>query len=105
MKPYWVLMAQPSMREWESCRLTSGLTVLTSIIGEDNTLSIKVGADVGDPNTEDVILVRGISSEVSRAVKDILKIIADAKNDEIVNSHVRIFLSVDRVLLIFCSGD
>ena len=66
--------------------------VLTSIIGEDKTLSIKVGADVGDSNTEDVILVRGISSEVSRAVKDILKIIDDARNDEIVNSHVRIFL-------------
>lgn len=59
-----------------------------SIIGEDTTLSIKVGAEAGDPSTEDIIVVRGVSNDVDRAVKEILKIVEDAKNDEIVNSHV-----------------
>jgi len=59
------------------------------IVGEDRTLSIKVGAEAGDSSTEDAILVRGASSEVDRAVKEILQIVEDAKNDEIVNSYVR----------------
>ncbi|KAI0812490.1 hypothetical protein BC629DRAFT_1579875 [Irpex lacteus] len=41
------------------------------------TLSIKLGADV----------VRGISADVDRAVKEIEKIVEDAKNDEIVGSY------------------
>lgn len=59
------------------------------IIGEDKTLSIKVGADAGDLSGEDVILVRGVSADVDRAVKEILKIVDDAKNDEIISSFVR----------------
>ena len=59
------------------------------IIGEDKTLSIKVGAEVGDSSTEDVIFVRGVSSDVDRAIKEIYKILQDAKNDEIINSYVR----------------
>ena len=58
------------------------------IIGEDTILSIKVGSDAADSITQDVIVVRGISADVDRAVKGILKIVEDAKNDEIVNSHV-----------------
>jgi hypothetical protein len=54
-------------------------------------LSIKVGAAVGDASTEDVILVRGTSSDVDRAVKEILQIVENAKNDEIVNSFVSYF--------------
>jgi hypothetical protein len=61
---------------------------VTRIVGEDKTLSIKVGIEAGDSSTEDIILVRGASSEVDRAVKEILKIVEDAKNDEIVNSYV-----------------
>ncbi len=64
-----------------------------SIIGEDKTLSIKVGADAGSPDTEDVILVRGISQDVNRVVKEILKIVENAKNDEIVSSYVCGYLS------------
>jgi len=60
---------------------------LDSIIGEDQTLSIKVGTEAAE-STDDVILVRGISDDVDRAVKEILKIVEDAKNDEIVNSFV-----------------
>jgi hypothetical protein len=59
-----------------------------SIIGEDKTLSIKVGTEAGEASTEDVILVRGASSDVDRAVNEILRIIENAKNDEIVNSYV-----------------
>lgn len=59
-----------------------------SIIGEEKTLSIKVGAEVGG-ESEDVILVRGQSSEVDRAIKEILQIVEDAKNDHILSGHVR----------------
>ena len=62
---------------------------LYSIIGEDKTLSIKLGAEAGDANTEDIIVVRGISADVNRAVKEIEQIVEAAKNDEIVNSYVR----------------
>jgi len=65
---------------------------LSSLIGEDTTLSIKVGAEATNQEGEDVIVVRGISSEVDRVVKEILKIAEDAKNDEIVNSFVSMFV-------------
>jgi hypothetical protein len=58
------------------------------IIGEENALIIKVGAEVNDPSTEDAILVRGLSAEVDRAVKDILKNVEDAKDDLILSSYV-----------------
>jgi hypothetical protein len=58
------------------------------IIGEEDALIIKVGADVKDPSAEDTILVRGLSAEVERAVKDILKVAEDAKNDSILSSYV-----------------
>jgi hypothetical protein len=61
---------------------------LLRIIGEDKTLSIKLGAEVGNADTEDIIQVRGISADVNRAVKEIEKIVEDAKNDEIVGSYV-----------------
>jgi hypothetical protein len=60
---------------------------ISSIIGEDKTLSIKVGAEAGDLS-DNVILVRGASLDVDRAVKEILQIVENAKNDEIVNSYV-----------------
>jgi hypothetical protein len=59
-----------------------------SIIGEDKSLSVKVGTEVGDSSTNDVILVRGIRADVDKAVKEILKIVEDAKNDEILSSYV-----------------
>ena len=58
------------------------------IIGEEKALCVKVGAEANDSSTEDVILVRGVSAEVDRAVKDILKIVEDAKNDLILSSYV-----------------
>lgn len=53
-----------------------------------------------DRGTEDVILVRGSSSEVDRAVKDILKIVEDAKNDEIVNSFVSYVLNCRNIKVV-----
>lgn len=58
------------------------------IIGEEKALSIKVGAEAGDQSTEDIIVVRGASAEVDRAVKEILKIVEDAKDDLILSSYV-----------------
>jgi hypothetical protein len=58
------------------------------IIGEEDALIIKVGAEVNDPSAEVAILVRGLSAEVDRAVKDILKVVEDAKNDLILSSYV-----------------
>ncbi|CCM01498.1 uncharacterized protein FIBRA_03552 [Fibroporia radiculosa] len=77
----------PVEKKWHEAVVGQGGTTLNAIIGEDKTLSIKVGADAGDTSTEDVILVRGISADVDRAVKEILKIVEDAKNDEIVSGY------------------
>ncbi|KAF8904496.1 hypothetical protein CPB84DRAFT_1814479 [Gymnopilus junonius] len=82
-------------KRWHDAVVGNGGTTLNAIIGEDTTLSIKVGTQVADPSTEDVILVRGVSADVDRAVKEILKIVEDAKNDEIVNSHSTEF-EIDR---------
>jgi len=68
---------------------TIGPDGVSRIIGEEKALSVKVGAEANDPSTEDVILVRGASAEVERAVRDILKIVEDAKNDLILSSYVR----------------
>ena len=64
-----------------------------SLIGEDKTLSIKLGAEVGDASTEDIVMVRGIAEDVDRAVKEIEKMVLAAKNDEIDNSYVRMVRS------------
>jgi hypothetical protein len=61
------------------------------IIGEEKALSIKVGAEAADQSTEDIIVVRGASAEVDRAVKEILKIVEDAKDDLILSSYVCLF--------------
>ncbi|KAK0241811.1 hypothetical protein EDD85DRAFT_994234 [Armillaria nabsnona] len=74
-------------KRWHDSVVGQGGTTLNAIIGEDKTLSIKVGADAADPSGEDVIVIRGASADVDRAVKEILKIVEDAKNDEIVNSY------------------
>ncbi|PFH53804.1 hypothetical protein AMATHDRAFT_1030 [Amanita thiersii Skay4041] len=73
-------------KRWHDAVVGVGGTTLNAIIGEDTTLSIKVGSEAGNPDTGDIILVRGITSEVDRAVKEILQIVENAKNDEIINS-------------------
>ncbi|KAF7321750.1 hypothetical protein MKEN_00696700 [Mycena kentingensis (nom. inval.)] len=82
-------------KRWHDAVVGRGGTTLNAIIGEDKTLSIKVGKEANDPSGEDVISLRGASGDVDRAVKEILKIVEDAKNDEIVNSYSTEF-DVDR---------
>jgi hypothetical protein len=62
------------------------------IIGEEKALSIKVGLEAGVDGSEDVILVRGASSDVDRAVKEIFATVEKAKNDQIDNSYVSFFV-------------
>lgn len=64
-----------------------------SIIGEDKALSIKIGKDA-KAESVDVILVRGMSADVDRAVKEILRIVENAENELIDNSHVSIYCFV-----------
>ena len=70
-----------------------GMT-LNTIIGEDTTLSVKVGAEAGQAS-DDFILVRGIGSDVTRAVAEIRRIVEDAKKDEILSSYSTEF-EIDR---------
>nr|GAT43004.1 predicted protein [Mycena chlorophos] len=82
-------------KRWHEAVIGKNRTTLNAIIGEDKTLSIKFGQEANDPSGEDVIALRGASGDVDRAVKEILKIVEDAKNDEIVNSY-SIEFDVDR---------
>lgn len=82
-------------KRWHEAVVGQGGTTLNAIIGEDTTLSIKFGGEVGDASDEDVILVRGASIDVDRAVKDISKVVEDAKNDAIVSSY-SIEFDIDR---------
>lgn len=65
------------------------LTSFDRIIGEDKALSIKIGKDA-NADSVDVILVRGMSVDVDRAVKEILRIVENAENELIDNSHVSV---------------
>ncbi|THH31786.1 hypothetical protein EUX98_g2412 [Antrodiella citrinella] len=85
----------PVEKKWHEAVVGKNGTTLNAIIGEDKALSIKLGADAGDASTEDIILIRGTSADVNRASKEIQKIVEDAKNDEIVSSHVVEFV-IDR---------
>lgn len=69
------------------------LFIANRIIGEDKALFIKFGVEAGDPSIEDVIWLRGISSEVDRAVEQIHQIVECAKEDAIASSYVCIFRS------------
>lgn len=82
-------------KRWHDAVIGQGGTTLNAIIGEDKTLSIKFGREAGESATEDTILIRGTSADVSRANKEILKIVENAKNDEIVNSYSTEF-EIDR---------
>ncbi|KAL4252818.1 K Homology domain-containing protein [Abortiporus biennis] len=82
-------------KKWHDAVVGFGRTTLNAIIGEDKTLSIKVGAEAGEAGNEDIILIRGLSPDVKRAVKEIQDIVEHAKNDEIVNSYETEF-EIDR---------
>lgn len=74
-------------KKWHDAIVGKSGTTLNAIIGEDKALSIKIGAEVGNDSGGDVIFVRGVSSEVDRAIRDINRIVENVKNDEIDNGH------------------
>ncbi|KAL5507527.1 hypothetical protein ACEPAH_6983 [Sanghuangporus vaninii] len=76
----------PVEAKWHSYVAGWDGTTLNAIIGEDKTLSIKIGQEAGG-ETPDFILVRGISSDVDRATKEIYTIVENAKNELIDNSY------------------
>ncbi|KIJ18943.1 hypothetical protein PAXINDRAFT_166858 [Paxillus involutus ATCC 200175] len=82
-------------KRWHEAIVGKDGTTLNAIIGEEKALSIKVGAEAGDPSNEDIILVRGASADVDRASKEILRVVEDAKNDAIVSSYFTEF-DIDR---------
>ncbi|KAI0051918.1 SCP160 protein [Auriscalpium vulgare] len=81
-------------KKWHDAVIGKNRTTLNAIIGEEKTLSIKFGAEV-DVSNEDLILVRGASSEVDRAIKEIQDIVENAKNDQILSSYTVDF-EIDR---------
>ncbi|KAF8520456.1 hypothetical protein BU17DRAFT_46843 [Hysterangium stoloniferum] len=79
-------------KKWHGAIIGRGGTTLNAIIGEEKALAIKLGAEAvkilnGTAADENVIVIRGSSDDVDRASKEILRIVEDAKNDEIDNSH------------------
>ncbi|KAL4080328.1 hypothetical protein V8B97DRAFT_2020946 [Scleroderma yunnanense] len=82
-------------KRWHKTVMGKDGETLKSIIGEDNALFIKFGADAGDPSTEDIIRLRGIGSDVDRAVEQIHQIVEDAKAEAIANSFFTEF-EIDR---------
>lgn len=73
-------------KKWHRAIIGQGGTVLNALIGEDQLVNVRVGAKAkGD--AEDVVVVRGPSSEVDRVVEQIKQIVEDAKNDDIINGY------------------
>lgn len=66
-----------------------GGTTLNAVIGEDKLVQV-VFAPAG---SEDDVVIRGPKDEVARVKGELLRIAEEAKNEEIVNSHVRLPLS------------
>ncbi|KII92894.1 hypothetical protein PLICRDRAFT_172925 [Plicaturopsis crispa FD-325 SS-3] len=73
-------------KKWHEAVVGSNRTTLNAVIGEDKSLSIKIGAEAGE-STEDIITIRGPRTDVDRAAKEILQIVEHAKKDEIDNSY------------------
>jgi polyribonucleotide nucleotidyltransferase len=77
-------------KKWHRAIIGQGGTVLNALIGEDQLVNVRVGAKAkGD--AEDVVVVRGPSSEVDRVVAQIKQIVEDAKNDDIINGYTQEF--------------
>ncbi|BGP17131.1 hypothetical protein JCM10213_005247 [Rhodosporidiobolus nylandii] len=60
-------------------------TTLNAVLGEEKLAHVVVGGGAGK---EDEVLIRGPKDEVERVKGEIERIAEDAKNEEIVNSHV-----------------
>ncbi|KAL7418419.1 hypothetical protein Q5752_006877 [Cryptotrichosporon argae] len=68
-------------KKWHRFIIGQGGTVLNALIGEDQLVNVKVGANGND------VVVRGPSGEVDRVVAQIYQIVEDAKNDDIINGY------------------
>lgn len=83
-------------KKWHRAIIGPGGTVLNALIGEDQAVIVKVGAQKEDGGNEDnTVTVRGPSTEVDRVIAQIKQIVEDAKNDDIVNGFTA-DLSVDK---------
>ncbi|KAJ1304542.1 hypothetical protein OPQ81_005683 [Rhizoctonia solani] len=82
-------------KKWHQAIVGKNDSNLNAIIGEDRVLSVKFGSQArlnGDNSLpEDTILIRGPSSDVTRAVEAIKQLAEKAKNDEIESSYVTEF--------------
>ncbi|CAE7078804.1 unnamed protein product [Rhizoctonia solani] len=82
-------------KKWHQAIVGKNDSNLNAITGEDKVLSIKFGsqARLNGDNTlaEDTILIRGPSSDVTRAVEAIKQLAEKAKNDEVESSYVTEF--------------
>lgn len=91
-------------KKWHGAVNGQNGTTLNAIIGEERTLVIKFGAEarkllkLDESTDDDIIAIQGVSADVDRASKEILRIVEDAKNDEIDNSYVSPFLYMSRAL-------
>ncbi|KAK4705915.1 hypothetical protein P7C70_g280, partial [Phenoliferia sp. Uapishka_3] len=73
-----------------------GGTTLNAVIGEERLVNVSFGSKApvnGEAKTngagaEDVVTIRGPSDEVARVKREISRIAEEAKNSEIINSHV-----------------
>ncbi|KAF8325199.1 uncharacterized protein EI90DRAFT_3000061 [Cantharellus anzutake] len=79
-------------QKWHSVIIGKNGTTLNAVIGEEKILSIKVGAQVrpspdATPLGQDDIQIRGPSSEVDRAIREIREIVQKAEQDEIDNGY------------------
>ncbi|WVR07663.1 hypothetical protein IAU60_004705 [Kwoniella sp. DSM 27419] len=87
-------------KRWHRFIIGTGGTVLNALIGEDQLVNVKVGSSASAKSAdksenENVVIVRGPSSEVDRVVAQIKQIVEDAKNDDIINGYTVEF-SVDK---------
>lgn len=76
-------------QKWHRHIIGPSGSVLRAVLGEDSSVNVSLGKP-----DEDVIVIRGPSTEVDRVVPQILQIVEDAKNDDIVNGHVSIVIAL-----------
>lgn len=97
-------LSLPVDKKWHDAINGQNGTTLNAIIGEERTLVIKFGAEarkllkLNGSTDDNIIAIRGVSADVDRASKEILRIVEDAKNDEIDNSYVSPFFYMSRTL-------
>ncbi|KAM0748974.1 hypothetical protein T439DRAFT_58756 [Meredithblackwellia eburnea MCA 4105] len=67
-----------------------GGTTLNAVIGEERLVNVSFGSKANgkDSANDDSVIIRGPSEEVARVKAEISRIAEEAKNSEIVNSHL-----------------